>query len=37
MSERNPQLNANGNDVFHIDSTYLDFSCASCHTGAFPK
>jgi len=31
------QLNADGYDFFHIDSTYLDFSCATCHTGAFPK
>lgn len=31
------QLNANGLDFFHIDSTYLDFSCASCHTGALSK
>ncbi len=31
------QIKADGNDFFHIDSTYLDFSCTSCHTGAFPK
>lgn len=31
------QLNADGLDFVHIDSTYLDFSCAGCHTGAFPK
>jgi nitrate/TMAO reductase-like tetraheme cytochrome c subunit len=31
------QLNADGSDFFHIDSTYLDFDCASCHTGAFTK
>ena len=31
------QLNAKGYDFFHIDSTYLDFSCTECHTGAFPK
>lgn len=31
------QLNADGYDFFHIDSTYQDFSCANCHTGALPK
>jgi hypothetical protein len=31
------QLNAGGYDFFHIDSTYLDFSCVNCHTGALPK
>jgi len=31
------QLKADGYDFYHIDSTYLDFSCADCHTGAFPK
>jgi hypothetical protein len=31
------QLNATGYDFYHIDSTYLDFSCTECHTGAFPK
>ena len=31
------QLKAGGYDFYHIDSTYLDFSCADCHTGAFPK
>ena len=31
------QLSATGYDFYHIDSTYLDFSCADCHTGAFPK
>jgi hypothetical protein len=31
------QLNANGYDFFHIDSTYLDFSCAGCHTGSLSK
>ncbi|MGA2853526.1 MAG: NapC/NirT family cytochrome c [Verrucomicrobiota bacterium] len=31
------QLNATGFDFYHIDSTYLDFSCADCHSGAFPK
>jgi nitrate/TMAO reductase-like tetraheme cytochrome c subunit len=31
------QINANGFDFYHIDSTYLDFSCTDCHTGAFPK
>jgi hypothetical protein len=31
------QLKADGYDFFHIDSTYLDFSCTSCHTGAFSK
>jgi nitrate/TMAO reductase-like tetraheme cytochrome c subunit len=28
------QLNADGYDFFHIDSTYLDFSCNSCQTGS---
>jgi hypothetical protein len=27
------QLNAAGNDFFHIDSVYTDPSCAMCHTG----
>ncbi|MCE0523455.1 MAG: NapC/NirT family cytochrome c [Methylacidiphilales bacterium] len=31
------KLNADGYDFFHIDSTYLDFSCTTCHTGALPK
>lgn len=31
------QLKADGYDFFHIDSTYLDFSCTSCHTGALSK
>ncbi len=31
------QLKAGGYDFYHIDSTYLDFSCAGCHTGAFSK
>ncbi|HUB68597.1 MAG TPA: NapC/NirT family cytochrome c [Candidatus Methylacidiphilales bacterium] len=31
------QLKADGYDFVHIDSTYLDFSCTSCHTGAFTK
>jgi len=31
------QLNPRGHDFFHIDSTYLEPSCAECHTGAFPK
>jgi len=31
------KLDADGSDFYHIDSTYLDFSCTSCHTGAFPK
>ena len=31
------QLNAGGYDFFHIDSTYLDFSCAGCHTGSLSK
>ena len=28
------QLNAAGDDFFHIDSVYTDPDCASCHTGA---
>ncbi len=28
------QLNAAGNDFFHIDSVYTDPACAVCHTGA---
>jgi hypothetical protein len=35
--EQLQQLNANGYDFFHIDSTYLDFSCAGCHTGSLSK
>jgi len=31
------QLKADGYDFFHIDSTYLDFSCTSCHTGSIQK
>ncbi|MCE0497290.1 MAG: NapC/NirT family cytochrome c [Methylacidiphilales bacterium] len=31
------QLKADGYDFFHIDSTYLDFSCTTCHTGALQK
>ena len=27
------QLNAAGNDFFHIDSVYTDPSCSMCHTG----
>jgi fumarate reductase subunit C len=30
-------LNVKGFDFFHIDSTYSDFSCNNCHTGAFIK
>jgi NapC/NirT cytochrome c family, N-terminal region len=35
--EKFKQLNADGYDFVHIDSTYLDFACANCHTGALPK
>lgn len=28
------QLNATGDDFYHIDSVYTDPSCAMCHTGA---
>jgi NapC/NirT cytochrome c family, N-terminal region len=28
------QLNAHGDDFYHIDSTYTEASCAMCHTGA---
>jgi hypothetical protein len=31
------QLKADGYDFYHIDSTYLDFSCISCHTGTIQK
>jgi nitrate/TMAO reductase-like tetraheme cytochrome c subunit len=31
------QLKADGYDFYHIDSTYLDFSCTSCHTGTIQK
>ncbi|MDB4793742.1 hypothetical protein OAG63_01785, partial [Methylacidiphilales bacterium] len=31
------QLKSDGYDFFHIDSTYLEFSCANCHTGAVSK
>ena len=27
------QLNAAGDDFYHIDSVYTDPSCAMCHTG----
>ncbi len=27
-------LDAKGLDFLHVDSTYLDFSCAECHTGS---
>jgi len=28
------QLNAGGNDFYHIDSVYTDAACAMCHSGA---
>jgi NapC/NirT cytochrome c family, N-terminal region len=28
------QLNANGDDFFHVDSVYTEPACAMCHTGA---
>ena len=31
------KLSAKGHSFFHIDSVNEDFSCANCHTGAFPK
>jgi nitrate/TMAO reductase-like tetraheme cytochrome c subunit len=31
------QLKADGYDFYHIDSTYLDFSCTTCHTGTLSK
>lgn len=31
------QLSAKGHSFFHIDAVNEDFSCATCHTGAFPK
>jgi nitrate/TMAO reductase-like tetraheme cytochrome c subunit len=31
------QLNAKGHTFFHIDAVNEDFSCNTCHTGAFPK
>jgi len=31
------QLKADGYDFFHIDSTYQDFSCTTCHNGAISK
>jgi hypothetical protein len=31
------KLNPKGHSFFHIDSVNEDFSCATCHTGAFPK
>jgi hypothetical protein len=31
------KLSAKGHSFFHIDSINEDFSCANCHTGAFPK
>jgi len=35
--EQLSQLNANGHTFFHIDAPNEDFSCNTCHTGAFPK
>lgn len=35
--EQLKQLKADGYDFVHIDSTYLEFSCANCHTGAISK
>jgi nitrate/TMAO reductase-like tetraheme cytochrome c subunit len=35
--EQLQQLSAEGHAFFHIDSTYEDFDCHSCHTGAFPN
>jgi nitrate/TMAO reductase-like tetraheme cytochrome c subunit len=31
------KLNPRGHEFFHIDGVYTEFSCAECHTGAFPK
>lgn len=31
------KMNPKGHAFFHIDAEYSDFSCNSCHTGAFPK
>lgn len=31
------KLNPKGHSFFHIDSINEDFTCANCHTGAFPK
>jgi nitrate/TMAO reductase-like tetraheme cytochrome c subunit len=35
--EQMQQLNAKGHSFFHIDAVNEDFTCANCHTGAFPK
>lgn len=31
------ELSAKGHSFFHIDAINEDFTCNSCHTGAFPK
>lgn len=31
------KLSAKGHSFYHIDSVNEDFTCANCHTGAFPK
>jgi hypothetical protein len=31
------KLNPKGHSFFHIDAINEDFTCNSCHTGAFPK
>jgi hypothetical protein len=36
-SEELKDIKADGHDFHHIDSTYLDFSCTGCHTGAITK
>jgi nitrate/TMAO reductase-like tetraheme cytochrome c subunit len=35
--EQLEKLNPKGHAFFHIDAVNEDFSCNSCHTGAFPK
>jgi nitrate/TMAO reductase-like tetraheme cytochrome c subunit len=35
--EQLTKLDAKGHSFFHIDAINEDFTCNSCHTGAFPK
>jgi nitrate/TMAO reductase-like tetraheme cytochrome c subunit len=35
--EQLTQLNFKGHSFFHLDAVNEDFSCNTCHTGAFPK
>jgi hypothetical protein len=35
--EQLAKLDPKGHSFFHIDAINEDFSCNTCHTGAFPK